>query len=113
MTQNPRLAVCDKCGSDMVAIQVQTHPGIDPCSSCGHESSYCFGPAIPRPKVPEDTSDGTLWITHSGPHPLRVACAIRSVAGLTSQQALILVRSGEIAVARRKHWRIWELDHLQ
>lgn len=105
--------VCDKCGSSMVAVQFDTNPGIARCSSCGHEVHFCFEPALPGAEASEDTSDGVLWLEHPGPDPLRVASAIRSVAGLTSQQALTLVRSGQIAIARRNHWRIWELSRLQ
>jgi hypothetical protein len=113
MSQPDPLTVCDKCGGSMVAVQADTNPGIARCSSCGHEVHFCFDPAIPVREVGEDTSDGVLWLEHPGPNPIRVASAIRPLTGLTSQQALTLVRSGEIAIVRRNHWRIWELNNLQ
>ena len=101
---------CKKCGGSRTHIQRGTNPGIVRCNSCGDEEYYCFDVAPARYK--EDMSDGLLELEDAGSNLLAVAAAIRPLTGLTSQEALTLIRSGEKIIARRDHWRIWELENL-
>lgn len=74
---------------------------------------FLFTPGPPRTDEAEDTSDGILRLEHPGPNPLAVVAAIRPLTGLTPQQALAFIRSGEPDIARRNYWSIWQLTELK
>jgi len=107
------LKECERCGGRMIIIQEHYNPGIARCSSCGHEIYFCFDGPLPEPSNAEDTRDAVLRLEDAGLEPLAVAVAIRSLTGLTAQAALTLVWSCGVEIARRNHWRIWELEDLQ
>lgn len=111
MSEDHPTVVCAKCGSRNMEVQADHNPGSARCGSCGHEVHFLFDPAMPE--GPEDTSDGVLRLEDAGPDPLAVAAAIRTLTGLDSRQALALVRSAETEIARRNHYRLWELEDLK
>jgi hypothetical protein len=96
-----------------VGVQIDRVPGVVRCSSCGHEVSFLWDPVPPDSTPSEDTSDSILSLDDAGPEPLAVAVAIRPLTGLTRERALALVRAGRGEIARRDHWRAWELDDLK
>jgi hypothetical protein len=111
--QPDTFTICEKCGGRMVGVQPARIPGVARCSSCGHEVSFLWDPALPDSTRQEDTSGGILRLDDAGPEPLAVAAAIRPLTGLSSERALALVRAGRSEIARRNHWRIWELENLK